>query len=174
MTSLRTYSALAVVAVASVLALAACGGGNSSDSTAAAATSSSQTVSVASVDGVGDVLVDAQGKALYSPDQEANGHVLCTGACTSIWVPLMLSNGDQPTGPSEVSSDLGAVKRPDGSQQVTFKGKPLYSFVEDSKPDTVTGDGVMDTFAGQSFTWHVAATGPVSGNSSSTGGGYGY
>jgi predicted lipoprotein with Yx(FWY)xxD motif len=86
----------------------------------------------------------------------------------------MLSNGDQPTGPSVVSSDLGAVKRPDGSQQVTFKGKPLYSFVEDSKPDTVTGDGVMDTFAGQSFTWHVAATGPVSGNSSSTGGGYGY
>ena len=173
MTLLRTYSALGALAAASALILAGCGGGgDSSDSAAAAA--SGKTVSVASVAGVGDVLVDAQGDALYSPEQEASGKVLCTGACTSIWVPLTVSSGGQPTGSSEVSADLGVVKRPDGMEQVTFEGKPLYSFAEDTGPNTVTGDGVTDTFAGQSFTWHVAAAGPVSGNSTSTGGGYGY
>jgi hypothetical protein len=38
----------------------------------------------------------------------------------------------------------------------------------------VTGNGFADTFGGTSFTWRVAAPGPVSGGSTSTGGGYGY
>jgi predicted lipoprotein with Yx(FWY)xxD motif len=134
-----------------------------------------ETVSVADVSGVGNVLVDAQGDALYSPDQEAGGKVLCTDSCTSIWVPLTLASGDEPTGPADVSSQLGVVKRPDGTDQVTFDGKPLYTFVEDSQPRTVTGNGFKDAFGGTSFTWHVVATGPVSsGGSTSTGGGYGY
>lgn len=170
MTRFRTYSALVALAAAAVFALAACGGG-SSDSTPAAG---GETVSVETVDGVGDVLVDAQGDALYSPDQEAGGKVLCTGACASIWEPLTLPDGDQPTGSSDVSAKLGTVQRPDGTSQVTFEGKPLYTFVADPEPGTVTGDGFTDAFGGTSFTWHVAATGPVSSGSTSTGGGYGY
>lgn len=171
MTPFRTYSALVALAAASAVALAACGGG-SSDSMPAAA--GSETVSVEAVDGVGDVLVDAQGDALYSPDQEAGGKVLCTGACASIWEPLTLPDGDQPTGSSGVNAKLGTVERPDGSNQVTFEGKPLYTFAEDPEPGTVTGDGFTDAFGGMSFTWHVAAQGPVSSGSTSTGGGYGY
>jgi len=133
-----------------------------------------ETVSVAMVAGVGDVLVDSKGDALYSPEQEAGGKVLCTGACTSIWVPLTVPNGDQPTGSSDVSAKLGVVERPDGAAQVTYDGKPLYTFVKDNEPRTVTGNGFTDAFGGTSFTWHVAASGPVSGGSTSTGGGYGY
>jgi predicted lipoprotein with Yx(FWY)xxD motif len=171
MTPLRTYSALVALAAAVVFALAACGGG-SSDSMPAAA--GGETVLVEAVDGVGDVLVDAQGDALYSPDQEAGGKVLCTDACTSIWVPLTLPDGDQPTGSSDVRAKLATVERPDGSTQVTFEGKPLYTFAEDPEPGTVTGNGSQDAFGGTSFTWHVAAPGPVSGGSTSTEGGYGY
>jgi predicted lipoprotein with Yx(FWY)xxD motif len=138
------------------------------------AAGSGETVSVVDVSGVGDVLVDAQGDALYSPDQEAGGKVLCTDSCAAIWVPLTIPSGEEPTGPSEVSSQLGVVKRPDGTEQVTFDEKPLYTFVEDSEPGTVTGDGLTDAFGGTSFTWHVAATGPVSSGSTSTGGSYGY
>lgn len=174
MTASRTYSALAALIAACVLALAACGGSDSSSSSPAAATTSGETVSVASVQGVGDVLVDSQGAALYSPDQETGGKVLCTGACASIWVPLTLPDGDQPSGSSEVDSRLGVLERPDGSEQVTFEGKPLYSFVEDSAPGTVTGNGFSDSFDGTSFTWHVASIGAASGGSTSTGGGYGY
>ena len=171
MTPFRTYSALVALSAASAVALAACGGG-SSDSMPAAA--GGETVAVEAVDGVGDVLVDAQGDALYSPDQEAGGKVLCTGACASIWEPLTLPDGDQPTGSSDVNAKLGTVERPDGSNQVTFEGKPLYTFAEDPEPGTVTGDGFTDAFGGMSFTWHVAAQGPVASGSTSTGGGYGY
>lgn len=172
MTALRRTSALVALASVSALALSACGGGGSSDS--APATGGGETVSVATVDGVGDVLVDSQGDALYSPDQEAGGKVLCTDACTSIWIPLTIPAGDQPSGPSDVSEKLDVVMRPDGATQVTYEGKPLYTFVEDGGPRTVTGNGFADTFDGTSFTWRVAAPGPVSGGSTSTGGGYGY
>jgi predicted lipoprotein with Yx(FWY)xxD motif len=173
MTAFRTYSALVVLASASIFVLSACGGGSSSDSSQPA-TGAGETVSVADVQGVGAVLVDSQGDALYSPDQESGGKVLCTDACTSIWVPLTVSGGDRPAGSSDVSSKLGVVQRPDGSDQVTYDGKPLYTFVEDPGPRTVTGNGFEDSFGGTSFTWHVAAPGPVSGGSTSTEGGYGY
>jgi predicted lipoprotein with Yx(FWY)xxD motif len=171
MTPFRTYSALVALAAAAALALAGCGGGDSSGSSPAAG--GGETVSVASVDGVGDVLVDSQGAALYSPDQEAGGKVLCTDACASIWMPLTVGAGDQPTSSSEISADLGVVERPDGAEQVTYEGKPLYTFVEDPEPGTVTGDGFTDDFGGTTFTWHVAAVGSTSGGST-TNGGYGY
>jgi predicted lipoprotein with Yx(FWY)xxD motif len=171
MTTLRTSSALVLLGSASALGLAACGGGSDS----AASAGSTDTVSVASVDGVGDVLVDSRGDALYSPDQETGGKVLCTDSCAAVWVPLTVSAGTEPTGSSDLSQKLGVVMRPDGASQVTYGGKPLYTFAEDSAPRTVTGNGASDSFGGKTFTWHVAATGPVSGGSTSTGGGgYGY
>jgi predicted lipoprotein with Yx(FWY)xxD motif len=151
------------------LALAGCGGGGSGEP----APGGGENVSVESVDGVGDVLVDAGGHALYSPDQESGGKVLCTDACASIWIPVTLPAGKQPTGSSDVSARLGLVRRPDGQEQVTFDGRPLYTFAEDGTAGEVTGNGFSDMFGGTGFTWHVAALGPVSGGSTARGG-YGY
>jgi hypothetical protein len=79
-----------------------------------------------------------------------------------------------------VQAKLGAVMTPDGTSQVTYGGKPLYTFVSDS-PGQVTGNGFTDSFNGTSFTWTAATAGGTSANSSSTstgsssgGGGYGY
>jgi predicted lipoprotein with Yx(FWY)xxD motif len=155
-----------------VLAAAACGsssGGAASGSTSSGTTT---TVSVKHVDGVGNVLVDSKGEALYSPMQEAGGKVLCTGSCTSIWLPLTTSGSAKPTGTSDVSAKLGTLERPDGAVQVTYQGKPLYTFVEDTSPGTVTGNGFQDKFDGQEFTWRVASVGAVSSTSTSTGRGY--
>ena len=171
MTTSRTY-ATAALALA-VLALSACGGSGNAASPAAGTTGSSgDTVSTANVSGTGTVLVDSKGMALYSPDQETSGKIMCTAECTSIWVPLTVSG--QPTGTSAVAARLGTVMRPDGATQVTFDGKPLYTFAEDSGPNTVTGNGAKDAFGGTSFTWHVAAPGAVTTTSTSGGGGYGY
>jgi predicted lipoprotein with Yx(FWY)xxD motif len=46
---------------------------------------------------------------------------------------------------------LGTIKRPDGRAQVTFKGRPLYSFGGDSKAGEVNGEGIKDV-----GTWHAA------------------
>jgi predicted lipoprotein with Yx(FWY)xxD motif len=173
MKRVKTYSALAAVAAAS-LALAACGGSSSSATSgsgnnASTTPAAGDTVAVKHVSGVGNVLVDSQGAALYSPAQEASGKVLCTGSCTSIWIPLQLPAGkSQPAASSSLMTALGVITRPGGGKQVTFHGRPLYSFAEDSKPGTVTGNGVTDSFAGKHFTWHVASMGGTSSSSSGT------
>jgi predicted lipoprotein with Yx(FWY)xxD motif len=153
----RLMIGLAVVVAA--LALAACGGaGYGSNDSSPAAQSGDDTVTV-SVEERGDsgrVLVDSAGKALYAPDEEADSSVICTGACTSFWIPLTIDGG-APSGNS-LPGKLGVVARGDGTRQVTFDGKRLYSFVED-EPGEVTGDGLSDAFDGQQFTWHVVSVG---------------
>jgi predicted lipoprotein with Yx(FWY)xxD motif len=176
MNTKKTFPLLALLvalAAAMILVLAACGGGGDSSDSAPAQGGSGDTamVSTTSVDGVGEVLVDSDGAALYSADQEAGGRILCTEACASIWLPLTLDPGDDtPTAADGLAGDLGVVTRPDGGEQVTFDGKPLYRFAEDSGPGVVTGDSFSDTFDGTLFTWHVASPDGVSNGSTSPGG----
>jgi len=148
--------------------LAACGSsgsGGSSGSPATASNGAATTVVVKSVGGVGNVLVDSSGRALYSPDQEANGTILCTGACTSFWMPLTADG--TPTAATGVAQ-LGVIDRPDGTKQVTAAGKPLYTFTEDS-PGEVKGNGFSDAFGSQHFTWHaVLASGTAAGGATTS------
>lgn len=169
----RTYLALLALAVVTALFVSACGG--SGDSGAAAPDNPATTLSVSSVDGVGNVLVDAQGAALYAADQERSGMVVCTGSCTSIWKPLTVSG--RPTAGDGVVAKLGTVERPDGHRQVTLAGRLLYRFMEDPQAGTVTGNGFADSFDGQAFRWHVATPQGIStsdDNSSSSSGSPGY
>jgi predicted lipoprotein with Yx(FWY)xxD motif len=154
------------------LVATACGGASRGGAAGSTAAGTATAVSVQHVDGVGNVLVDSKGMALYSPQQEAGGKVMCTGSCTSIWVPLTLSGSAKPSGSSDVASKLGTVDRPDGAVQVTYQGKPLYTFVEDSSPGSVSGNGFHDQFGGRQFTWQVASVGAVTSTSTSTARGY--
>ena len=171
MKKLLILGAAAAVAVT----LAACGGGGGGGATAAAP-SAGKTVSVKEIGGAGSVLVDSSGQALYASDQEAaaGNKVLCDGACNSFWKPLTVSGGASSAG--SVPGKVAVAKRPDGSSQVTYNGKLLYSFTQDG-PDQVTGDGFKDAFDGQQFVWHVmnvgngggSSAGSSSGNGSSAG-----
>jgi predicted lipoprotein with Yx(FWY)xxD motif len=123
------------------------------------------------------VPVDSSGKALYASDEEADGVVRCVDSCESFWKPLSPGT-EMPTAQDGVP-DLGVIQRPDGSQQVTAGGRPLYTFSEDS-PGKVSGDGFSDDFDGQVFTWHVmtadgaAVRPPATGSGSSGSNGFGY
>lgn len=160
---------LTTLAVLAALALSACGSTSGHSNSKSAAGSPADTVSLASVSGVGKVLVNSKGFALYSPVQEKSGTIRCTGSCTSIWMPLTTKG----TPSASAGLRLGTVMRPDGKTQVTFKGKPLYLFAEDSSPKSVSGNGVSDNFGGKSFTWHVASPGKTTTVGSGGGGGYG-
>jgi predicted lipoprotein with Yx(FWY)xxD motif len=176
---MRQLSALLATTAAAVV-LAGCGSNGSSPSSGTASSGSAQTVAAKQVDGVGDVLVDRTGRTLYTPDEEADGKILCTGACTTFWVPLTADGA--PTAAAGVAQ-LGVVDRPDGSKQVTADGKPLYTFKQDS-PGDVKGNDFSDDFGGQHFTWHaVLANGTMATGAPSDGtapgattssGGYGY
>jgi predicted lipoprotein with Yx(FWY)xxD motif len=165
---------IALAAVVAVLALASCGGASSDSSPAAQSGDDAASVSVQELGDSGRVLVDSAGKALYAPDEEADSSVVCTGACTSFWMPLTI-DGVAPTGNS-LPAGLGVVEREGGTRQVTFDGKRLYTFVED-KPGEVTGDGFSDAFDGQQFTWHVVSVGDAPDSNQDGGttrGPYGY
>lgn len=98
------------------------------------------------------ILTTTKGRALYSLSAETNGKFICTGSCLSIWRPLLVPENVKPKGPVK----LGKIERPDGKTQVTYKGRPLYSFTGDSKAGEVNGEGIKDV-----GTWHAAVTGKI-------------
>jgi predicted lipoprotein with Yx(FWY)xxD motif len=93
------------------------------------------------------VLTNNAGRTLYSLSVEKHGNFICTGGCLATWKPLVVTAGTKPTGPAT----LGTVKRPDGRTQVTYKGRPLYTFKGDSKSGEANGEGIKDV-----GTWHAA------------------
>ena len=87
---------------------------------------------------------------MYSLSVETHGKFICTksSGCLALWHPLRVAAGVKPTGPVR----LGTVNRPDGGVQVTYRGRPLYSFVEDKRPGQIKGEGVKDV-----GTWHAVS-----------------
>lgn len=141
-------------ALAAALAVAACGGSSSESATPPSAKNA--TVSVKSIDGVGKVLVDPHGMALYTSNLDGKDRPACVGACTSIWKPLTLASGT-PSGAAGTGT-VGTVMRADGMRQVTVAGRPLYTFVQDT-PGKASGNGVSDAFSGRHFTWSAVVAG---------------
>jgi predicted lipoprotein with Yx(FWY)xxD motif len=156
----------ALVGVA--LVVAGCGSSSSSSSapaptptaTNAAASSaaggSSKGVSVSLVKGTdGTYLAGASGRALYLWVADSNGKSNCSGSCAKAWPPLLTKSA--PVAAQGVqASDLGTTTRSDGTKQVTYKGHPLYYFVEDSSSGMTHGEG-SDSFGAK--WWLVAPSG---------------
>jgi predicted lipoprotein with Yx(FWY)xxD motif len=112
------------------------------------------------------VLVDRNGHTLYDLSVERHGRFICTTKfCLSLWHPFVVAKGTKPTG----AVPLGTIKRPDGHIQVTYKGAPLYTFVQDAKLGDVKGEGFMDVGV-----WHAAATSAAKTTPAPSPGGYTY
>jgi predicted lipoprotein with Yx(FWY)xxD motif len=104
------------------------------------------------------ILVNARGLTLYGWTQDFGDKPTCyndpTYHCSKAWPPLITS-GKPHAGPGVKSSLLGMVKRKDGTEQVTYKGWPLYTDAggisfglhADKKPGDLNGIG----FAGLWF-----------------------
>jgi predicted lipoprotein with Yx(FWY)xxD motif len=195
---LRRSAALSGVAAAAAL-VAACGsssgpaggsGGSGGTSSAAPAAAVGAVVSTRQISGVGNILVNKSRMTLYAikTPSEANGKIICTGTCTSFWMPLTASSASLSS--SGLPGKLGTVRRPGGATQVTYNGLPLYTFKLDTAPGQAKGNGYTDQFSGPKLTWEAvtasgapAGTGTGTSGSGSTGGssssgsgsgGYGY
>jgi predicted lipoprotein with Yx(FWY)xxD motif len=122
-----------------------------------------------------NVLVDHKGMTLYTLSAEVGGRFICTttakipggsASCLTLWHPLTVAKGSMPSG----ASQLGTITRPDTSAtQVTWHGRPLYTFTGDKAPGDASGNGFKDVGV-----WKAATLGASSSSSSSGGGGYGY
>jgi predicted lipoprotein with Yx(FWY)xxD motif len=94
----------------------------------------------------------------------------CSSACAQLWPPVTASG--KPTASAGVSAaDLGTIKRSDGSEQVTYKGHPLYYYAPDKSAGSTTGQGT-NSFGAK--WWLVAPSGSaITSGGSSSGGSYG-
>lgn len=146
---MKRFFLLAAVPVVAVIA-GACGSSTKSATSAPAATTPSTStaaptpsagtkVSVASVDGLGPVLVNAQGKVLYIFVPDNAKKVTCVGGCAAVWPPLKLSGSKAVGSGSVKDSLLGADPDPSGGKVVTYAGWPLYTYVADTGPGMATG-----------------------------------
>jgi len=89
------------------------------------------------------VLVSPRGLTLYHMTAEKGKKIVCTGACTRFWPPLLIKKGGKPTaGPGLNAKKLGTIRRPDGRYQVTYAGFALYTFSGDKRPGQAKGEGV--------------------------------
>jgi predicted lipoprotein with Yx(FWY)xxD motif len=155
----RRSLALGAAAAAAAL-LAGCGSSSSSSSTAAstpASTASTQstaastaTTTAAAGPGVavetkhaklGTILAAGPKKlTVYMFEADKGTTSSCTGACAKVWPPVTTS-GAPTVAAGAVSADLGTTKRPDGTEQVTYKGHPLYFYDDDKDSGDAYGQG---------------------------------
>jgi predicted lipoprotein with Yx(FWY)xxD motif len=96
---------------------------------------------------IGKVLTDSSGKTLYvfKNDTANSGTSACSGGCATLWPPLTTTG--TPTKPADATGDLATITRDDGSKQVTYKGLPLYRFMQDAAPGDTKGDGFANLWS---------------------------
>ena len=89
------------------------------------------------------MLVDAKGMTVYTYDKDeaGSGKSACVDLCAKNWPPVM-------AGSATLAEPWSTVTREDGSKQLAHKGKPLYTFIKDTKAGDKAGDGVGGA-------WHV-------------------
>jgi predicted lipoprotein with Yx(FWY)xxD motif len=79
---------------------------------------------------------DDEGRSLYVSDLDPAGRSVCVGPCASQWPPVAAPQDAHQIG------DWTPIRRPDGSLQWAYKGKPVYTFNGDTAAGQTHGAGV--------------------------------
>ena len=78
----------------------------------------------------GPMLFGANRRAIYIFENDPKGRTVCQGECAEAWPPV-LTKGEPRAAKGVKQSLLGTTRRPDGSLQVTYAGKPLYFYAHE-------------------------------------------
>jgi predicted lipoprotein with Yx(FWY)xxD motif len=154
----RNGAALLAAVILGAGILAGCGGGSSSTSAGSTAKSTTTAlppvaepppnaeegtvfVSLGSAAGLGQVLVNSQGRTLYAFSSDSPQESTCEGACEKAWPPLLVAKGEPHPSNGTSAARLGTIERADGTRQVTYAGHALYSYTGDKSPGQANGNG---------------------------------
>lgn len=173
-----------LVLAATALLVAACGSATSSATSGGsghAVASSTKSVTVSTRSGsLGTYLTDASGRTLYMFQADHGGTSSCSGACAATWPPLVARGHVHAAGQAK-ASQLGTSSRGAGVRQVTYHGRPLYYFANDSAPGQTSGQGLSSFGApwwvvapgGRPITHAMSGSGGSGSSTGSGGGGWG-
>ena len=122
--------------------------------TAASPATKSISLSVRTLPTVGAVLVDAEGRTLYTFAPDKHSKVTCVSSCATLWPPLKLASGDTAAGPPQLTASLlGSDPDPEGGRVITYAGWPLYTYAADAAAGQDSGQAI-ETNGGR---WYVIA-----------------
>jgi predicted lipoprotein with Yx(FWY)xxD motif len=111
-------------------------------------------LSVRTLPTVGAVLVNAEGRTLYTFAPDKHSKVTCVSSCTTVWPPLKLASGDTAVGsPQLKASLLGNDPDREGGRVVTYAGWPLYTYAADAAAGQDNGQAI-ESSGGR---WYVIA-----------------
>ena len=88
-------------------------------------------------------VVDENGMSLYLFTLDDSRTSSCTDACAETWPPFL---GSPVAGDGVDPELLGNAERGNGSIQVTYSGQPLYTYIGDTSPGDVTGNGFNEVW----------------------------
>ena len=91
---------------------------------------------------MGKIYTDSKGMTLYTFDKDEAGKSNCYDDCAVKWPPF------EAAADAMAEGEWTIVERTDGTKMWAYDGKPLYTFIKDTKPGDVTGDNVGSV-------WHV-------------------
>lgn len=78
----------------------------------------------------GTILFDTRKQAIYIFENDAKNKSNCYGQCAKDWPPVYTKGKPRARGGVKQSL-LGTTKRRDGRLQVTYRGQPLYYYVDE-------------------------------------------
>jgi predicted lipoprotein with Yx(FWY)xxD motif len=97
-------------------------------------------VKVQNKEGIGKYFTDTEGKTLYWFKKDAPGKSTCAGPCLEKW-PIYYR--EAVAAPKDIDGkDFATITREDGAKQTTFRGYPLYYWVNDKIPGETNGQSV--------------------------------
>jgi predicted lipoprotein with Yx(FWY)xxD motif len=108
---------------------------------------------------LGKILTSRRGFTLYmfSRDSKNRDNCVKIRGCISVW-PAVTTKAKPVAGAGVRKSLLGTIKLPHGQRQVTYAGRPLYTYVGDSGPRDRSNIGL---FLNGGFWYAVSPSGKV-------------
>jgi predicted lipoprotein with Yx(FWY)xxD motif len=106
----------------------------------------------------GPVLFSGGDRALYLFTRDAKRKSRCYGDCAVAWPPFY-AKGRPRAARGVDAALLGTIERRDGRRQVTYRGQPLYFYVDDPKRQVLCND--VAEFGGTWFALDAAGDPPA-------------
>ena len=136
--SISARRAVPVIAAVSVIALVLLAVDVASPKTQPTAAASGQTTLRERNIGGEMVLTDAAGRTLYSFAPDSPTKSVCYGSCAAYWPPVT----GAPTAAAGITGKIGTIKRTDGTTQLTYDGRPLYTYIGDNSAGQDNGNKI--------------------------------
>ncbi|GHO57026.1 hypothetical protein [Ktedonobacter robiniae] len=92
------------------------------------------------------VLTDARGFVLYYYTPDTLSKPACTGGCLKAWPPLLVDSQQKQISMTTLPGQF-SIQKISAGDQVAYNGHLLYTYISDTHPGQVTGNGIYSWYA---------------------------